>query len=187
MPSVNPGPASTQTGATQAVIAPQVTPNFNSQGQGTNAYRLLAVARAVPVSATGDAAVAYLLNTQAFDFLPAASAIVFANPLALVNGVLTPTSIASTVMRLWSGPNQTGTALCAATTLSSLTAAGAASNLIQVATATATGYYLASTWGVGASGGVGGAASSSIYCNVNTASGVTASQVDIFVYGADLT
>jgi hypothetical protein len=191
MPSVNPGPAQTITGNTEAVIAPQTFPNFNSQGQGTNAYRLLAVGRAIPIASTGDAAFLPLINTNAFDLLgpttTGVGSIIFANPLALVAGVLTPTSIASTIVRLWSGPNQTGTALLAATTLSTLTATANATTLIQVATPTALGYYLPATWGVGATTGTGGAASYGIYFNVNTASGVTASQVDCFVYGSDFT
>ena len=190
MPSVNPGPATTQTASTELMIAPQQFPNFNSSGQGTNGYRCLAFAKSVPVSSTGDAAVAPLINTTFFDLLGSTTtgigAIVFCNPLALVNGVLTATSIASTAIRLWSGPNQTGTALCAATTLGTLIAGANATGYVQPATATALGAYQVSQWGVGATNGTGGASSYNIFCNVTTASGVTASQVDIYVFGTDL-
>ena len=186
MPSINPGPAITSTPSTNVVLAPWTSPNFGNLFQGVNAYRILAVGRQIPVSGTGDAAFLPLVNTQSFNFLPAASAIVFANPVTIAAGVPTFASIASTVCRLWTGPAGTGLALCAATTLSTLTATTAAT-YIQVATATAVGYYQSSTWGVGQTNGIGGAASNGIYVNVATASGVTASFVDIFVYGTDLT
>lgn len=186
MPSLNPGPATTATPSAQAVLAPQTFPNFGNLYQGVNAYRCLAVGRAVSVVSTGDAAFLPFINTNNFALLPAASAIVFANPLALVSGVLTATSIASTAVRLWSGPAGTGLALCASTTLSTLSATTAAT-YIQVATATATGYYSTSNWGVGQTSGIGGAASYGVYVNIGTASGVTASQVDVFIYGIDLT
>jgi len=186
MPSVNPGPASTATPSATAVLAPAVTPNFGNLYQGAQAYRCLAFGRQIPVNATGDAAFLPLINTAAFNFLPAASAILFANPGTLINGVFTFASIASTVARLWSGPAGTGLALCASTTLSTLSATTAATYL-QVVTATALGYYQSSTWGVGQTNGIGGAPSNGIYVNIGTASGVTSSVVDVFVYGADLT
>jgi hypothetical protein len=187
MPSVNPGPAQTQTGNTEAVIAPQTFPNYNSQGQGTNAYRLLAVGRQIPCNAVADSAFLPLINTTNFTFLPAASAFVFANPGTLIAGVFTTASIASTVLTLYSGPATTGLALTAATTLSTLTGGANATTLVQVATATATGYYNANTWGVGETTGTGGAASFGIYVHISTASGVTGSVFDLFCYGCDLT
>jgi hypothetical protein len=189
MPSVNPGPATTVTASIDAVMAPATTPNFNSQGQGTNAYRLLAVGRQIPVNSTGDVAFLPLINTQAFALLPAASAFVFANPGTLINGVFTAASIASTVLLLYSGPNATGLPLTASTTLSTLAASGTAASLIQVVStvAGAQGYLSAATWGVGETTGLGGASSYGIYVHINTASGVASSVVDLFAYGVDLT
>lgn len=189
MPSVNPGPAQTITGNTEAVIAPQTFPNFNSQGQGTNAYRLLAVGRQIPCNAVADSAFLPFINTTNFALLPSASAFIFANPGTLVNGVFTTASIASTVLTLYSGPATTGLPLTAATTLSTLTGTATATTLIQVVAtvAGAQGYLNANTWGVGETTGTGGASSFGIYVHISTASGVTGSVFDLFCYGLDLT
>src|ERR1700678_602752 len=97
MPSVNPGPASTSNASAVAVLAPQSQPNYGNLYQGVNAYRCLAVGRQIPVNGTGDAAFLPFINVQNFDFLPAASAVVFANPVTITSGVVAFASIASTV------------------------------------------------------------------------------------------
>jgi hypothetical protein len=185
MPSLNPGPASTVTPSTEAVLAPQSFPNFNAQGQGSNAYRLLAFQKAVPINGTGDAAFLPFLNIQAFSFQPVATSIILANPGAFVSGVFTPGTSVACVFRLWSGPAGTGQAVCASTT-STMTGATAALSQ-QLVAATATGYFLVSNWGVGQTNGQGGAASNGIYFNVTTASASTATQWDMYIYGMDLT
>lgn len=185
MANINPGPAVTATPSATAVLAPAVTPNFGNLYQGVNAYRCIAVGRQIPVSGTGDAAFMPLINTTAFDLNPLAGAIIFANPVTVIGGVVASASISSTIVRLYSGPSTTGLPLLAATTLATLTAGGTAAALIQVATATAGGYYNANTWL--AATGIAGTASYGIYFNVSTASGVVASFVDCFVYGTDLT
>jgi len=188
MPNVNPGPASTATPSATNVLAPASQPNFGNLYQGSNAIRLLAFQQAVNISTTGDAAVLPLINTQRFSFSNAgagAGCIVLANPGAYVNGVFTPGTSVACVFRCWSGPAGTGTALCASTT-STMTGATSALSIQQV-TSTATGFYLASNWGVGATNGQGGASSYNIYFNITTASASTATQFDVYFYGMDLT
>jgi hypothetical protein len=183
MPNVNPGPASTATPSVTNVLAPATQPNFNSSGQGTNALRLLAVQKALAINAVGDIAFP-LINTQAFSFQPVATSIILANPGAFVNGVFTPGTSVACVFQMYSGPNATGTTICASTT-STMTGATAALSL-QVVPATALGLYLPSNWGVGSANGQGGAASYNIYFHITTASAATATQMDVYVYGLDL-
>jgi hypothetical protein len=150
--------------------------------------RLLAFQQAVNISTTGDNAVLPLINTQRFSFSNAgagAGCIVLANPGAYVNGVFTPGTSVACVFQLWSGPNATGTSICASTT-STMTGATAALSIQQV-TSTGTGFYLASNWGVGQVNGQGGASSYNLYFHVTTASASTATQFDLYVYGMDLT
>jgi hypothetical protein len=183
MPSVNPGPASTSTPSATAVLAPASQPNYGNLYQGSNALRLLAFQKAVNISTTGDVAVLPLINTQNFSFLTAGAGtgvIVVTNPGAYVNGVFTAGSAAACVLRLWSGPAGTGTALCASTTLTGFTGAAAASSILNI-TSTATGFYSALTWGVSS------AASYNIYVNVTTAAASTATQMDMYIYGYDFT
>src|SRR5271156_333622 len=189
MPNVNPGPASTATPSATAVLAPAIQPNFGNLYQGSNALRLLAFQKAVPINAVGDSAFLPLINTLAFSFTEAGAgvgAIVFANPGAFVNGVFTPGTAAAGGGQLYSGPNATGTAVTASQALTALTAATATASILQV-TSTAVGYFLASNWGVGQVNGQGGAASYGIYVHVTTASAATATQLDAYVYGYDLT
>jgi hypothetical protein len=184
MPNVNPGPASTATPSATNVLAPASQPNFGNLYQGSNAYRLLALQKALNISTTGDTFIP-LINTQAFTFQPLASSIVLANPGAFVNGVFTPGTSVACVFQLFSGPNATGTTICASTTSTMTGATATLSN--QLVAATATGYFLASNWGVGQVNGQGGAASYGIYVHVTTASAATATQFDLYVYGQDLT
>jgi hypothetical protein len=181
MPSVNPGPASTSTPSAVAVLAPQTFPNYGNLYQGSNAFRLLAFQKAVNISTTGDNAVLPLINTQAFSFISSGAGtgvIVVTNPGAFVSGVFTAGSAAATVLQLWSGPNATGTSICASTTLTGFTGAAAASSILNI-TSTGTGFYNAATWGVSS------AASYNIYVHVTTASAATATQLDMYIYGLD--
>jgi hypothetical protein len=187
MPNVNPGPASTATPSATAVLAPAIQPNFGNLYQGSNAIRLLAFQKAVNISTTGDNAVLPLINTQAFSFTPSTTSIILANPGSFVNGVFTPGTSVACVFQLFSGPNATGTTITASTT-STMTGATSALSLQLVASAaTAQGYLLATGWGVGQVNGQGGAASYNIYVHVTTASAATATQMDMYIYGLDLT
>jgi hypothetical protein len=186
MPNVNPGPASTSTSSATAVLAPATQPNFGNLYQGSNAMRLLAFQKAINISTTGDNAVLPLINTQAFSVSNAGAGtgcIVLTNPGAFVNGVFTPGTSVACIFTLYSGPNATGFALTAATT-STMTGATAALSIQQV-TSLATGFYLPTNWGVGQVNGQGGAASYNIYFHCTTASAATATQFDMYIYGAD--
>jgi hypothetical protein len=185
MPNVNPGPASTATPSATAVLAPAIQPNFGNLYQGSNAFRILAFQKAANISTTGDV-VFPLINTQAFSLYPAVQAVVLSNPGAFVNGIFTPGTAAAMVFSMWSGPNATGTQIVAAGTATTMTGATAALS-VQYPTCTATGFYLATGWGVGQVNGQNGAASYNIYFHITTASAATATQCDIYVYGYDLT
>lgn len=100
MPSVNPGPALTQTPNTVAELIPVNTPNKPVE-VGTNALRLLAVTRGVSLAVTGDAAVMPIVNAAAWS----AATVVFAN--GLVAGVATTVATAS--VGIFTGAGSTGT------------------------------------------------------------------------------
>ena len=178
MANVNPGPATTSNASATAVLAPAQTPNFGNLYQGAQGFRCVAFQKAVNVSGTGDVALLPIINATALGFGNTDGLIIAANPGAFVNGVFTPGTAAACVLRLWTGPAGTGTALTASTTLTGLTGAAAASS--QLVIAETAGYFLTSTWGVG------GAGSNYIYVNVTTASASTATQIDLFVYAFDL-
>jgi hypothetical protein len=61
MPSVNPGPSVTQTQQTVDVLTP-VNTMSNPAVQGSNALRLLGVAKGVSLTGTGDVAVLSIIN-----------------------------------------------------------------------------------------------------------------------------
>jgi hypothetical protein len=65
MPSVNPGPAVTQTPQTVEVQTP-VSTNRNPVVQGSNALRLLAVAKGVSLAGTGDVAAMTVINATSY-------------------------------------------------------------------------------------------------------------------------
>lgn len=158
MPSVNPGPATTQNSALLAVMAPQISVNPNSQGQGTNALRLLGVARAVNGNSTGDAQLMQIINSSSW--LPVS--MLAAN--GQVSGVAG--SIATLSVGLYSAAAQGGTAIKTAAALASNTAASSAIIIATTVTAVAQSFQ-------------------SIYVNVGTA--LANSTVDLFLYGYDLT
>src|SRR4051812_32276562 len=65
MPSVNPGPASSQQQNAVAVVTPVSTPS-NPVPQGALQYRLLAVAIGVPLSTVGDVVIMPIINSTAW-------------------------------------------------------------------------------------------------------------------------
>ena len=157
MPTVNPGPATTGTVSNVAVLTP-----VNTTGKpvevGANAYRLLAEARAVPLSATGDAAVVAIINSGSW--VPALA--VTSN--GQVSGVAG--SIATAAIGIFTAAAAGGSAIKANATLANNSAAGSA---IALATTIAN---LAFTGSV-------------VYINVGTA--LANATVDVFLYGYDVT
>jgi uncharacterized membrane protein len=160
MPSVNPGPATTQTGSILAVLAPQISPNPNSQGQGTNAIRLLAVGRSISVNGTGDTALLPIINSLNYNVT---NIVVTNSQLAGVSG-----SIATANISVNTGAAVTGTSVNAAAALTTLTA----SNVVAQRTVVAATLLLTLQ-------------AQALYVNVGTA--VATGTLDIFVYGYDLT
>jgi len=157
MPSVNPGPATTSTPNTTAELAPVNTLQKPVE-LGTNALRLLGVARAVSGNSTGDAAVMQIIN--AGSWLPVN--MVTAN--GQVSGVAG--SIATLALGLFTAAAAGGTAIKSNAALGSNSAANSA--IVTATTVTA----VAQT-------------AQSVYVNVGTA--LANSTLDIFLYGYDLT
>ena len=184
MPNVNPGPASTATPSATSVLAPASQPNFGNLYQGSNALRLLAFQQALPISGTGDFFLP-LINCQRLALLPAASSIITCNPGAFVNGVFTPGTSVACVWQLFTAGAGGGTALCGSTT-STMTGATALLS-IQTVASTGLGFYNTAVWGAGSTLGLGGAFSGGIYFHCTTASAATATQMDLYIYGLDLT
>lgn len=156
MPSVNPGPASTSNPNTVAGFIPVNTLNKPVEVL-TNALRLLAVARAVPLANTGDAAVMPVINSAAWS----AATVVFAN--GLVSGV--PTTVAAAGVGIFTGAASTGTTVRTQGVLTgqianASIAAAAASAAVQ-------------------------STAQNMFVNVGTA--LANATVDVFVYGYDQT
>src|SRR5277367_1287490 len=103
MANVNPGPASTSTAATVAVLTPQNILGSTVPGQGGNALRLLAVGRAIPLGGTGDIAVLPIINSSSW------AVVTFVWTTGLIAGV--PGSVAAASVGGWSAAGGTGTAL----------------------------------------------------------------------------
>jgi hypothetical protein len=175
MANVNPGPAVTSNAAQTAVYAPATTPNFGNIGQGSNALRCLAQARAVSIAAgTGDIAVIPLINTQIF----VVTAIIFSNAYSITNGVVTSATAAALTVSVNGGPGVTGTSLVASAALTNLT--GSTKYVSSTVAEAANTLVLASTMGTS------GAPSNYIYVNSTVISGA-AQYCDFFVFGYDLT
>lgn len=156
MPTVNPGPAVTQTLNTVDVLTPVNTTN-NPAVQGSNALRLLAVGRAVPLTGLGDIAALPVIN--ATSWVP--STVAFTN--GLVNGV---------------------SATIATENLGIFTAAAAAGNVIRTA-GVLTG-QTASTVFINTASAAAAVAQTAQTLYVNATVAVAGGTVDIFVYGYDL-
>lgn len=154
----NPGPASISTLNTQILTAPQAGSNANFGSgvtQGSNALRLIAVARAVNLATTGDTLMPIINSTS---WAPAT--IVIAN--GQVSGA--QASVASASLGVFTAAAAGGTALRAAGALTNNSAAGssivAASAVVNLAYTT-----------------------SYLYVNVGTA--LANATCDIFCYGYD--
>jgi hypothetical protein len=173
MPSVNPGPASTSNANSVATLAPILTPNYDSSGQARSALRLLAVARAIPITGLGDIAILPMIDTTSF----IVSNVTFANAYSITNGVVTSASAAALTVSLNGGPAVTGTSIVASAALTNLTGltkyvsstvAEAANTSVQTATM-----------------GTSGTASNYLYLNATVIS-AAAQYCDLFVYGYDI-
>jgi hypothetical protein len=158
MTSVNPGPASTSNPNTVAGFIPVNTLNKPVEVL-TNALRLLAVARAVSLATTGDAAVVPIINSAAWS--PAT--VVTAN--GLVSGV--PTTVAAAGIGIFTGAGSTGTTV---RTQGVLTAQTANASIAAGALAATAALQLTAQ---------------TLYINVGTA--LANATVDVFVYGYDQT
>lgn len=157
MGNTNLGPAVTSNAATVAVLTPVNTLNKPVE-IGTNALRLIAVARGISLAATGDAAVVPVINSGTW----APATIVTAN--GQVSGVAG--SIATASIGIFTAAAGGGTAIKAQAALGSNTAAGSS---IAAASATVILAFTAQT----------------LYVNVGTA--LANATVDVFVYGYDQT
>jgi hypothetical protein len=157
MPSVNPGPATTQT-PNSVLQAIPVNTQQNPVPIGANDNRLLAVARGINLGATGDTAVMQVIN--AASWVP--TLIVTAN--GQVSGVAG--SIATASISVNTGPAATGNVIKAGATLANNNAANSAIALATAITAVAQTAQL-------------------LYINVGVA--LANATVDLFLYGYDLT
>jgi hypothetical protein len=156
MPSVNPGPASTSNANSVAVVTP-VNTQQNSNPQGSNALRLLGVARGVSGNSTGDAAIMPIIN--AGSWLP----VNMVTSNGQVSGVAG--SIATLALGLFTAGAAGGTAIKSNAALGSNSAANSA-----IVTATTIANL--------------GQTAQNIYINVGTA--LANSTVDVFLYGYDI-
>ena len=156
MPTVNPGPALTQTPNTVLETVP-VNSQTNSTPIGTNAYRLLGVARGISGAVTGDVATMNIINASSY----APALIVTSN--GQVSG--SAGSIASLALGVFTAAAAGGSAIKANATLANNSAANSA---IALATTIANLGFTTQT----------------LYINVGTA--LANSTVDLFLYGYDI-
>lgn len=156
MPTVNPGPAVTQTQQTVDVLTP-VNTQLNPVVQGYGQYRLLAVALNVPLAVTGDVATMQIINSTAW--VPAL--IVTADGQVSGAGA----SIATAAIAVNSGPAGAAPVIKANATLANNSAANSA---IALATTIANLANFAQT----------------LYINVGTA--LANATVDVYLYGYDI-
>lgn len=158
MANINPGPASTSTASTVAVLTPQNILGSTVPGQGGNALRLIAVGRAVPLGGTGDVAVLPIINCSSW------TVVTFVWTNGLISGVAG--SVAAASVGGWSAAAGTGTALRTAGVLT-----GVNGTVVLVNAAAAAGAALAFS-------------TQNIYLNNTVA--VANGTCDCFVYGYDL-
>lgn len=156
MPSVNPGPASTANPSTVAVVTPANTLS-NPVVQGANALRLLAVARALPLSGLGDIAALPVINAASY----AVATVAFTN--GLVNGV--SATIAAESLGIFTAPAAAGNVIRTAGVLTGQTASTVFTNSASAAAAVAQ-------------------TAQTLYVNATVA--VAGGTVDLFIYGYDL-
>lgn len=158
MANINPGPATTSTASTVAVLTPQNILGSTVPGQGGNALRLIAVGRGVPLGGTGDVAMLPIINASSWTV----ATFVFTN--GLISGAAG--SVAAASIGAWSAAAGTGTALRTAGVLT-----GVNGTVVLVNAAAAAGAALAF-------------ATQNVFINNTVA--VANGTVDIFVYGYDL-
>jgi hypothetical protein len=170
MPSVNPGPATTQTPNLVAGLA-VVNTNFKPAELLANPLRLLAVARSIPILGLGDIAVVPVINTSSF----IVTAVYFTNALSATGA---SASAAALTVSLNGGPAVTGTSLVASAALTNLTG----SNKYVSATVAEAANTSVQTLTMGTSGGP----SNNLYLNATVVSAAAAT-MDMFVYGYDIT
>lgn len=156
MTTVNQGPAQTLTPNSVAVVTP-VNTQQNSNPQGGNALRLIAVARGISLSNTGDTAVMPVLNSSSF----VATTVVTTN--ALVNGV--SGTIAAAALGVFTAAAAGGTAVKSNGVLTGQTTNAFA--FVQTATSAAASVQ-----------------ANNLFVNVGTA--VAGGTCDLFVYGYDV-
>lgn len=157
MANINPGPASTSTPNTVAVVTPVNTANKPVE-QGSNALRLIAVARNMSLANLGDAAVMPIINSSSWSPVT----IVTAN--GQVSGV--QGSIATASIGIFTAAASGGTAIKTQAALASNSAAGSSIALAAVAGTAALAFT-----------------AQNLFVNVGTA--LANATVDIFVYGYD--
>lgn len=122
MPSVNPGPATTSTQNSEAVLTP-VNTQVNSAPQGSNALRILGEARGVNANAAGDTPLP-VVNASRW----VVQAVVCTNASA--------TATTNAFFSLNAAPANAGTTIVTAVALASLNATTFAKYMTVTATAT---------------------------------------------------
>jgi hypothetical protein len=157
MPSVNPGPATTQTISQAAAMTPVNAQASVFPGTAGNGYRLLGVARGVSGNSTGDAALLQINNASSWT----PSIMVTSN--GQVSGVAG--SIATLALGLFTAAAAGGTAIKSNAALASNSAANSS---IAVATTIANLAYTNQV----------------LYVNIGSA--LANSTVDVFLYGYDV-
>jgi hypothetical protein len=156
MPSVNPGPAVTQTLQTIEVQTP-VNTNINPAVQGSNALRLLAVAKGVNLNAVGDT-VLPIINSTAWSPVT----VVTAN--GRVAGV--QASIATASLGLFTAAASGGSGIKTQAALAANSAVGSSIAIAAVAATAALAFT-----------------AQSVFVNVGTA--LANATVDVYLYGYD--
>lgn len=156
MPSVNPGPATSQTAQSVNVLTPVNSMN-NPVVQGSNALRLLAVAKGVSLNGVGDTILPIINSTS---WSPVT--VVTAN--GRVAGV--PASIATASLGLFTAAAGGGSGIKTQAALAANSAAGSSIAIAAVASTAALAFT-----------------AQSVFVNVGTA--LANATVDVYLYGYD--
>jgi hypothetical protein len=156
MAYINPGPSITTTPQAVAEMTPVNTMN-NPVVQGSNALRLLAVGRDVPLTGLGDIVALPVINATKW----APATVAFTN--GLVNGA--SASVAAASLGIFTAPAAAGNVIRTAGVLTGQTASTVFTNTASAAAAVAQ-------------------TAQTLY--VNATVGVAGGTVDIFIYGYDL-
>lgn len=129
MASTNAGPAVTTTANSVAVLTPQSASTSPVALQGSNARRLLAVAKGVNVNATGDQAVMNIINSTSYSV----------EQVVMTNASL---SLTTALAGVFTAVSAGGTAIVANAALSGMTSATIVSQRTVAATGIQTGQQL---------------------------------------------